>query len=216
MPGPRSRSSRTPGRSATLIAEIGLDDPPVGLPDLWVRVRLDPPCTTVSRRGQFIETPWRRRSAPKPNCSGRQRQGDLPGAAGRAFRRRVRAVGLEQAHAETDVVVAAEAGFTDQASLLLGLGPTDPPIRLREVLLDGWPCAQAGGGGGTISSCRWPAAARRCWPGCWRGPRGPGRPRGEGTPLQPRAGTPHAPGAGRVGVARLTLQRGISENGWWR
>jgi uncharacterized protein (DUF39 family) len=141
----------------------------------------------------------------------RQRQGDLRVLLARAFRRRVRAVGLEQAHAETDVVVAAEAGFTDQASLLLGLGPTDPPIRLREVLLDGVP-AQAGGGGGEIllpMAGGGAAVLARLLEGAPVALAATG----EGTPLQPRLEL-HTPlGLERVGVARLTLQRGISENG---
>ena len=76
----------------------------------------------------------------------RQRAGDLRVCTTAAFRERVQAVGLAQAHAETDVVVAGQAEFCDQGSLHLGLGPTDPPIRLRDPQLDGI-AAQAGAGG---------------------------------------------------------------------
>ena len=75
----------------------------------------------------------------------RQQQGRLRVRLAADWRTLVAAVGLAEAYAETDVVVAADAGFTDQGSLHLHLGPTDPPIRLRDASLGGV-AAQAGAG----------------------------------------------------------------------
>ncbi|MEI8251406.1 MAG: homocysteine biosynthesis protein [Synechococcus sp. ELA057] len=77
----------------------------------------------------------------------RQRRGGLRVRTAAAYRELVRAHGLSAAYGDTDVVVAANAEFTDQASLHLSLGPTDPPIRLREPHLDG--VAALAGGAGT-------------------------------------------------------------------
>ena len=57
--------------------------------------------------------------------------------------------GLAEAYDSTDVVVAANAEFTDQGSLHLNVGPSDPPIRMREAQLEGLG-AQGGGGGGDL------------------------------------------------------------------
>ena len=67
----------------------------------------------------------------------RQRRGLLRVRLAAEYRNLVREQGLAAAYQDTDVVVAANAEFTDQASLHLGLGPTDPPIRLRDPQLDG-------------------------------------------------------------------------------
>ena len=67
----------------------------------------------------------------------RQERGELRVRTAAAYRQLVRQAGLAEAYAVTDVVVAAEALFTEQASLLLSLGPTDPPIRLWELQLGG-------------------------------------------------------------------------------
>lgn len=97
-----------------------------------------------------------RRGAACPTCPRseeelreRQRRGQLRVRVAAAFRRLVAEVGLAEAYGATDVVVAADAGFTDQASLLLHLGPTDPPIRLREPQLAGVE-ALAGGAGSDL------------------------------------------------------------------
>lgn len=79
----------------------------------------------------------------------RQEEGRLRVRLAADWRALVAAVGLADAYAETDVVVAADAGFTDQGSLHLHLGPTDPPIRLRDPNLGGV-VAQAGAGGGDL------------------------------------------------------------------
>lgn len=101
----------------------------------------------------------------------RQRCGDLRVRAAAAFRALVAERGLAEAYEATDVVVAAEATFTDQASLVLNLGPTDPPIRLREPQIAGV-AALAGGVSGDlvlpIGGAMAPApAGLRCWPPCW-------------------------------------------------
>jgi len=67
----------------------------------------------------------------------RQERGQLTVRAAAEFRNLVEKTSLEEAYAHTDVVVAADACFTDQASLHVGLGPTDPPIRLRAAQLAG-------------------------------------------------------------------------------
>ena len=79
----------------------------------------------------------------------RQRRRMLRVRVAADFRRLVAEVGLAEAYGTTDVVVAAEATFTDQASLVLNLGPTDPPIRPREPQIDGV-AALAGGSGSDL------------------------------------------------------------------
>ena len=85
--------------------------------------------------------------APQPRSEAdlrdRQGRGQLRVSTALTFRRQVAAEGLEAAYAATDVVVASNAEFTDQASLVLNLGPSDPPIRIRRFQLDG-----VGGWGG--------------------------------------------------------------------
>ena len=77
----------------------------------------------------------------------RQRQGRLRVRIAAEFRQLAATAGLAQAYADTDVVVAANAEFTDQGTLHLGLGPTDPPIRLRDPQLGGIGATAAGAGG---------------------------------------------------------------------
>ena len=85
--------------------------------------------------------------APQPRSEAdlrdRQGRGQLRVSTALAFRQQVAAEGLEAAYAATDVVVSSNAEFTDQASLVLNLGPSDPPIRIRRFQLDG-----VGGWGG--------------------------------------------------------------------
>ena len=73
----------------------------------------------------------------------RQRRGDLRVLSAADYRALVARVGVEEAFGATDVVVAANAEFTDHASLRLSLGPADPPIRIRDFRLGG-----VGGQGG--------------------------------------------------------------------
>lgn len=67
----------------------------------------------------------------------RQAEGSLRVRQAVEFRRLVQREGLAAAYEQTDVVVAATAEFTSHASLHLSLGPTDPPIRLRDPQLGG-------------------------------------------------------------------------------
>ncbi|MFY8150102.1 MAG: homocysteine biosynthesis protein [Prochlorococcaceae cyanobacterium] len=143
----------------------------------------------------------------------RQSRGDLRVLLARDFRRRVRAVGLAQAHAETDVVVASEAGFTDQASLLLGLGPADPPIRIREAQLDGVPAQAGGGSGGGELLLPIASGGARVLAQLLEGGSVGLAATGEATALQPRPELHTRLDLERIGLARLTLHRGIGENG---
>jgi uncharacterized protein (DUF39 family) len=76
----------------------------------------------------------------------RQAEGTLRVRQAADFRRLAQTLGLEAAYDQTDVVVAATADFTSHASLSLSLGPSDPPIRLRDPQLGGV-AAMAGGAG---------------------------------------------------------------------
>jgi len=148
----------------------------------------------------------------------RQRQGDLRVRPAADYRALVAEAGLLEAYQLTDVVVAADAAFTDQASLVLHLGPADPPIRLRDPLLAGV-AAQAGG-----------AAADLVLPiaGAAEGGRSSGAQvlasllageavelssTGEGTRLQPRRDLHTRIDREQIGSGRLLLHRGIVENG---
>ena len=149
----------------------------------------------------------------------RQRQGTLRVCSAAAFRRRVGEVGLAEAYADTDVVVAANAEFSDQGVLQLSLGPTDPPIRLRDPQLGGVAAMAAGAGSDLLLPIgSGPAEASR---------RGGSHVLadlvaggsvtldaiGEVTPLQPRRDLHTKVNLERIGVGRLLLQRGIVENG---
>lgn len=149
----------------------------------------------------------------------RQGRGSLRVRTAAAFRNLVAEVGLEEAFAGTDVVVAAEATFTDQGSLLLGLGPSDPPIRLREGHLGGVPF-QGGHGSGELVLPIGSAAGDPLRTGgaqilgrLLRQEVVPLLARGEGTPLQPRLDLELSLGLERIGTARLLLHRAIVENG---
>ncbi|KEF41214.1 MAG: hypothetical protein ER33_12675 [Cyanobium sp. CACIAM 14] len=148
-----------------------------------------------------------------------QRRGQLRVRAAADFRRLVAEAGLAEAYATTDVVVAANAEFTDQGSLHLNLGPTDPPIRFRDVQLEAIG-AQSGGGGGDLVL---PIGG-----GLGDGQRRGGAhlldrllrgesltlsATGETTALQPRRDLQTRLDLERIGSGRLLLHRGITENG---
>jgi uncharacterized protein (DUF39 family) len=149
----------------------------------------------------------------------RQRDGGLRVRLAADWRSLVAEVGLAEAYAHTDVVVAADAGFSDQGSLHLHLGPTDPPIRLREPSLGGI-AAQAGGGGADLVL---PIGG-----GLAEGNRRGGAQvlaellaglsvdfssGGERTRLQPRRELHTRLDLERIGGGRLLLHRAIVENG---
>lgn len=149
----------------------------------------------------------------------RQARGELRVLPTQEFRRLVAEVGLAEAYGATDVVVAANAEFCDQASLHLSLGPADPPIRLRDVELAGVSALAAG----SASDLVLPIGSLPAEP-----PR-PGGAQvladllaqrtvdlsasGAGTPLQPRRDLHAEITLDRIGSGRLLLQRGIVENG---
>lgn len=149
----------------------------------------------------------------------RQQRGDLRVRGARAYRRLVRQEGLEAAFASTDVVVAADAVFTDQACLHLSLGPTDPPIRLHSVQLGGVNALASGGsgelvlpiGGGLADPERLSGAtvlARLL-----EGQSLPLDASGEATPQHPRRELHTDLNLERIGAGRLLLHRAIGENG---
>ncbi len=166
-------------------------------------------------------TPAPQALAPRSEAELRERQarGDLRVRAAADFRALVRAEGLAAAYASTDVVVAANAEFTDQASLVLQLGPADPPIRMREPSLGGV-AALAGGGGGELVL---PIGGGRAEPQRRGGAQVladllAGRSvdlssAGEATALQPRRELHLRLSLERIGGGRLLLHRGIVENG---
>ena len=149
----------------------------------------------------------------------RQRRGRLRVRSAADFRRLVVENGLAEAYHATDVVVAANAEFTDQASLHLALGPTDPPIRFRETHLGGVKALTGGGGGELVIPIG--------------GGLGEGQRRGGGevlaellqgrdvefnaagavTPMQPRREIHTMINLERIGTGRLLLHRGVGENG---
>jgi uncharacterized protein (DUF39 family) len=147
----------------------------------------------------------------------RQSDGDLRVRSGVEFRALVAAEGLEAAYATTDVVVAANAEFTDHASLELNLGPTDPPIRIREARLNG---VSALGGAGSISlpiggGLREPLrqGGAQVLGALLAGAELELLATGEGTALHPKRELQTRISVDRIGAGRLLLHRAISENG---
>lgn len=162
----------------------------------------------------------------------RQERGDLQVRTAADFRQRVHDAGLAEAYAATDVVVAAEALFTDQASLLLSLGPTDPPIRLRDLRLanvrglagcgPGDVLLPIGGGlgGGPADGARYggrPGGSRgggaQVLADLLAGASVPLAARGEATLQHPRRELHGELTLQQLGGARLLLHRAIQENG---
>ncbi len=138
-----------------------------------------------------------------------QASGDLLVRTANDFRALAAREGLEQAFATTHVVAAADAGFTDQFSIHLALGPSDPPIRFQTARLDGVQ-ALCGCGSGELVL---PAAAAPLLDALLGG-----RPvrlaaGGAAVPLQPREELHTALTLAQIGVARLELCRAIAENG---
>lgn len=67
----------------------------------------------------------------------RQAAGDLRVRTSAQFRADVATVGLQKAFARTDVLAAGGCSVSTQASLAIGLGPCDPPIRIQRAELAG-------------------------------------------------------------------------------
>ena len=141
----------------------------------------------------------------------RQRQGDLQVRSAADYRALVAEAGIEEAYRRTDVVVAANAEFTDQASLVLHLGPSDPPIRVRRFRLG---AAEAiGGHGNTDLLLPIGQGGARVLAQLLAGERLPLSLSGEGTAQQPRLELESTLNLDEIGAGRLLLHRGISENG---
>ena len=147
----------------------------------------------------------------------KQERGQLQVRAAADFRSLVQQAGLAEAYAATDVVVAADAGFTDQASLLLSLGPTDPPIRLRDGQLAGV-AGLAGCGSGELVlpiGCGLADATggAQLLGALLEGRSLPFDASGEATPLHPRRELHTELSLEQIGGGRLLLHRAIAENG---
>lgn len=161
--------------------------------------------------------------APQPRSEAdlrdRQGRGQLRVSTALAFRQRVAAEGLEAAYAATDVVVASTAEFTDQASLVLNLGPSDPPIRIRRFQLDGVEGWGGHGstdlvlpiGGGLVEPLR--RGGAQVLEALLAGQELGLSASGEATALHPRRELDSRLGLDRIGSGRLLLHRGIVENG---
>jgi uncharacterized protein (DUF39 family) len=149
----------------------------------------------------------------------RQEQGELRVRSAEAFRRLVQEHDLDTAFARTDVVVAADAGFTDQASLQLSLGPTDPPIRLQRVQVGGVQGLASGGsgelvlpiGGGLADPDR--SSGATLLDRLLKGEAVPLAAAGEATLQHPRRELHTELTLERIAAGRLLLHRAISENG---
>ena len=141
----------------------------------------------------------------------RQEQGELRVRTAAAYRELVQQVGLAEAYAATDVVVAADAGFSDQASLHISLGPSDPPIRLRELQLGGVTGLASGGPGELVLPIG--GGGAQVLEDLLRGKALPLAASGEATAQHPRRELHTNLDLSRIGVARLLLQRAIVENG---
>lgn len=156
-----------------------------------------------------------RREALPPRSSlelrQRQERGALRVLTAAAYRQLVQERGLAEAYAATDVVVAADACFSDQGSLHLSLGPTDPPIRLRELQLGGVTALASGGPGELVLPIG--GGGAQVLEALLGGAALPLAASGEATPLHPRRELHTNLDLGRIGLARLVLQRAIVENG---
>lgn len=141
----------------------------------------------------------------------RQASGDLRVCSAASFRERVARDGLAGAYADTDVVVAANAEFCEQASLILHLGPSDPPIRVRRFRLG---CAEGIGGHGS-SDLVVPIGqgGATVLAELLAGDSLPLSLSGEPTGQQPRLELETRLDLGGIGAGRLLLHRGIVENG---
>lgn len=139
----------------------------------------------------------------------RQAAGDLRVCQAAAFRQLVQEVGLEEAYGQVDVVVAATAEFTSHLSLHLGLGPTDPPIRLRDPQLGGVAALPAGSGTDLVL----PAGGARVLTEWLAGRSVELSAAGDCTPLAPRRELHTSLTLADIGSGTLLLPRAISENG---
>lgn len=149
----------------------------------------------------------------------KQRDGSLRVCTALEFRARVEATDLASAYAATDVLAAASCEFTDQGMVWISLGPSDPPLRLRQAQLGG--VAASGGfgaaelcmpiGGGLNSPLR--RGGAQVLDQLLRGEAVPLEVQGEGSQLHPRRDLQTTLQLERLGSGRLLLSRAITENG---
>jgi uncharacterized protein (DUF39 family) len=162
-----------------------------------------------------------RRPGPRSEAALRLRQerGALRVCSAADFRQLVHQVGLEEAFTAIDVVAAADANFTDQASLQLSFGPADPPLRLRSGKLGGVDGLASGGpgelvlpvGGGLGEPAR--RSGAQVLAELLAGQSLPFDAVGEATAQHPRRELHTSLDLQAIGGARLLLHRAIAENG---
>ena len=140
-----------------------------------------------------------------------QQQGQLRVLTAATFRALVAEQGLEQAYRRTHVVVASGAEFTGQASLLLQLGPTDPPMRISRFRLG--PAEGQGGHGNTDLLLPLGAGGALVLEALLRGETLPFSASGSGGIQQPRLELETQLSLAQIGAGRLLLHRGVVENG---
>ena len=140
-----------------------------------------------------------------------QRSGDLLVRSAADYRCLVMEQGLEQAYRQTHVVVASNAEFSQQASLLLHLGPTDPPMRIRSFRLG--EAEGHGGHGSTDLLLPIDQGGAQALEALLRGETLPFSASGSGGSQQPRLELESRLGLEQIGAGRLLLHRGIAENG---
>jgi uncharacterized protein (DUF39 family) len=140
-----------------------------------------------------------------------QQRGDLQVCTAEQFRARVAELGLEQAFRQTHVVAAGEAGFTAQASLVLQLGPSDPPMRIERCRLGS---AEANGGhGNTDLVLPMQGGGAAALEALLQGQRLPFSASGQASPQHPRQELETQLSLDQIGAGQLLLHRAIAENG---
>ena len=140
-----------------------------------------------------------------------QREGRLQVRSAAAFRALAQEQGIEQAYRETHVVVASDAELTQQASLVLHLGPSDPPIRVRQVRFG--PAEGHGGHGNTDLVIPMGSGGAPLLSALLEGQRLPLSIGGTPSQQQPKVELETELGLAEIPCGRLLLHRGICENG---
>jgi uncharacterized protein (DUF39 family) len=140
-----------------------------------------------------------------------QQRGDLQVCTAAQFRDRVAELGLDQAFRQTHVVVASEAGFTSQASLVLHLGPSDPPIRIARCRLGS--AEATGGHGNTDLVLPMQGGGAAALEALLQGQPLPFSASGQASLQQPRQELETQLSLQQIGAGQLLLHRAIAENG---
>ena len=140
-----------------------------------------------------------------------QREGRLQVRSAAAFRALAQEQGIEQAYRETHVVVASDAELTQQASLVLHLGPSDPPIRVRQVRFGH--AEGHGGHGNTDLVIPMGSGGAPLLSALLEGQRLPLSIGGTPSQQQPKVELETELGLAEIPCGRLLLHRGICENG---